>query len=256
MRELERESSTDTPPSSRLAIVGRGRLGYALSHRLRGSGLAVAGPLGRGALQPDACGLEAVLLCVPDAEITAAAAAVAVGPLVGHCSGASRLDVLAPHQGFSIHPLMTVTGGAAADFTGAAAAIAGRTPRALGYARALADRLGLETVEVDERDRALYHAAASVASNFLLTLEGAAEALAALTGVSRRQLAPLVRTSVENWVREGAAGSLTGPIARGDEHTVAAHRAAIGERAPELLELYDVLAGHTRALAGREAQPA
>jgi predicted short-subunit dehydrogenase-like oxidoreductase (DUF2520 family) len=54
-----------------------------------------------------------------------------------------------------------------------------------------------------------------------------------------------VRARVDRWAADGAA-ALTGPIARGDEATVVRHRAAIAERAPDLLELYDVLAGATR----------
>ena len=53
--------------------------------------------------------------------------------------------------------------------------------------------------EVADEDRAAYHAAASIASNFLVTLEGAAEQLAASAGVPRAALVPLVRASVENW---------------------------------------------------------
>ena len=66
------------------AIVGRGRLGTALAAALGDAGLRVEGPLGRGA---DAAGADAVLLCVPDGEIATAAANLAPGPLVGHCSG-------------------------------------------------------------------------------------------------------------------------------------------------------------------------
>ena len=101
---------------------------------------------------------------------------------------------------------------------------------------------------VADEDRAAYHAAASIAANFLVTLEGAAERLAATAGVERSQLAPLVRAAVENWARLGAADALTGPIARGDEATVARQRAAIAERAPDLLPVFDALADATRAL--------
>ena len=64
-------------------------------------------------------------------------------------------------------------------------------------------------------------------------------------------LAPLVRAAVDNWARLGAHDALTGPIARGDEATVARQREAVAERAPELLDLFDALAGATRELAAR-----
>jgi predicted short-subunit dehydrogenase-like oxidoreductase (DUF2520 family) len=230
----------------RYAVVGRGRLGSALAAGLRTAGLAVEGPLGRGA-DP---GADIVLLAVPDGEIAAAAAALTPrdGLLAGHCSGATTLDALAPHEAFSLHPLMTVTE-QGADFAGATAAVAGSTPRALAAATALAAALGLRPAEVDDADRAAYHAAASIASNFLVTLEGAAERLARTAGVDREALVPLVRAAVENWAALGAERALTGPIARGDEATVARQREAVAQRTPELLELFDALTGATRALA-------
>jgi predicted short-subunit dehydrogenase-like oxidoreductase (DUF2520 family) len=223
----------------KIAIVGDGRLGRALATALR-----APAPHGRGYV---GAGAGVVLLCVPDAEIEVAAAAIGPGPLVGHCSGATGLDVLAPHEGFALHPLMTVTH-AGADFAGAGCAVAGTTPRALQLARRLGLALGMRPFEIDDEDRAAYHAASSMASNFLVTLESAAARVGATAGVERSLLVPLVRATVEAWAVEGDA-SLTGPIVRGDEATVARHRAAIAERAPELLELYDALAGATRAVA-------
>jgi predicted short-subunit dehydrogenase-like oxidoreductase (DUF2520 family) len=107
----------------------------------------------------------------------------------------------------------------------------------------------MSAVELDDRDRAAYHAAASIASNFLVTVEAAAERLAATAGVERELLVPLVRATVENWARLGPQRALTGPVARGDEATVARQRAAVAERTPELLTLFDALVDTTRALA-------
>jgi len=253
MRELERDLSSDTPSCRQLAIVGRGRVGYALTNALATAGYEVEGPLGRGA---DGAGADAVLLCVPDGEIALAAAQIAPGRLVGHCSGATGLGPLAPHESFSLHPLMTVTADGA-DFAGAGAAIAGGTPRAVALSRELAGALGMRPVEIGEADRPAYHAAASIASNFLITLEAAAERLGATVGLEREQLVPLVRATVENWARLGPERALTGPVARGDEVTVARQREAVAEAAPELLDLFDALVQATRALAAeREAQPA
>jgi predicted short-subunit dehydrogenase-like oxidoreductase (DUF2520 family) len=207
-------------------------------------------PLCRGA---NAAGFDAVLLCVSDDEIAPAAALIAPGPLVGHCSGATSLDALFPHERFAFHPLMTVTATDGAQrFAGAAAAIAGSTPRALAFARRLARELRMREFELADSDRAAYHAAASIASNFLVTLEGAAERLASAAGASREALVPLVAATVDNWARLGPERALTGPVARGDERTVAAQRAAVAEHAPDLLEMFDALTDATRALAGRE----
>jgi predicted short-subunit dehydrogenase-like oxidoreductase (DUF2520 family) len=235
----------------RLAIVGAGRMGMALARALSAAAIDVEGPLGRGASPSDAA--DAVLLCVPDDQIAAAAAALTprAGHLVGHTSAATPLTALAAHEAFSLHPLMTVTPDGA-TFAGATAAIAGTTPRALAAADALATTLGMRPVEVADADRAAYHAAASIASNFLVTLEGFAERLAATAGLERDPLVALVQASVANWATLGAAGALTGPIARGDEATVARQRAAVAERLPEDLALFDALTDATRRLA---AQP-
>lgn len=228
-------------PLDHCAIVGAGRLGRTLAAALPGA----LGPYGRGY---DGAGAGLVVLCVPDHEIPAAAAAIAPGPLVGHCSGATGLDVLAPHEAFGLHPLMTVTG-AGTELTGAGCAVAGTTPRARAAAEALAGRLGMVPFAIAEEDRAAYHAACSIASNFLVTLEAAAERLAATAGAERALLAPLVRATVENWAALGPERALTGPIARGDEDTVARQRAAVAARTPELLALFDALADATRVLA-------
>jgi predicted short-subunit dehydrogenase-like oxidoreductase (DUF2520 family) len=123
-----------------------------------------------------------------------------------------------------------------ATFAGVPAAIAGHT-----VARELAERLGMVAFSVAEEDRAAYHAAAAMASNFLVILESAAERVAGTAGVGRETLVPLVRATVENWAAHGRA-ALTGPIARGDTQTLDRHRAALRERAPDLLPMYEALA--------------
>jgi predicted short-subunit dehydrogenase-like oxidoreductase (DUF2520 family) len=256
MRELDRPPQPSSPrvPTApeRVAIVGNGRLGNALAGALRAAGLEVSGPLGHDTAPSD---VQAVLLCVPDSEIASAAAAMPEDVAVGHCSGATGLEALARRQSFSLHPLMTITADAdvAAVFTGAGAAVAGSSPEMLGLARGLAERLGMRPIEIAPGDRAAYHAAASIASNFLVTLEGAAERLAAAVGMEREDLLPLIRASVDNWARLGAERALTGPVARGDERTVAAQRQAIAERAPDLLALFDTMVDATRALAAAGA---
>lgn len=227
MRDLER-----------IAVVGAGRLGTALASALRATGLQVDGPLRRGeAPSPE---VTAVLLCVPDAAISEAAAVIQPGPLVGHCSGVSTLEPLGGHPAFSLHPLMTVPAQGTPDFTGVVCAVAGHP-----VAAALAQRLGMRPITVADEDRAAYHAAASIASNFLVTLEDAAEQVAATAGLSRADLLPLVRATVENWARLGP-DALTGPIARGDAATVAKHRQALLDRTPTLLPLYNTMAEVTR----------
>ncbi len=244
MRELDPKSPPDLPAC---AIVGAGRLGTVLA-----TALSQHAALRRGEPVPE--GTDVVLLCVPDGKIAEAAAAVPPGPLVGHCSGATGLEVFGDREGFSLHPLMSVpTGSEPAVLRGAGAAVDGTSPNALATAHTLAAALGMQATRVEPEDRAAYHAAGAIAANFLVALEACAERLAATTGITRAQLAPLVLATAEQWARLGPEAALTGAIARGDEATVERHRAVVAERTPELLAVWTELAEVTRAVAGRRA---
>jgi predicted short-subunit dehydrogenase-like oxidoreductase (DUF2520 family) len=266
MRELERDLPTTSARRRRrdhalpaLAIVGAGRVGTSLHLAASAAGLEVRLAGRDDALE--AChASQAALLCVPDAEIASAAARIAeaVPPLrfVGHVSGATRLDALAAcaERGaatFSLHPLQTIPDGSA-DLTAAPCAIAGGDAGAEQLASELAEALGMRPFSVPEERRAAYHAAASMASNFLIALEESASELLTAAGVAdaRELLAPLVLRSAANWSVRGDE-ALTGPIARGDRATVDRHLDAIRELAPELLQVYDALAARTREIAAR-----
>jgi predicted short-subunit dehydrogenase-like oxidoreductase (DUF2520 family) len=250
----------DSPLRAPVGVIGGGRLGIALAAALRRAGVSVDGPARRGEI-PSGCG--AIVLCVPDAEIAAAAAVVSgAAPFVGHTSGATPIAALEPAERagaalFGLHPLQTFAAGAGPGaFAGAGCAVAGSTPEALELAAGLARRLAMTPFEIDDAGRAAYHAAASIASNFLVTLEAAAERVAGGAGLepgeARALLLPLLRRTLENVGALGPERALTGPLARGDEATVEAQRAAVEHAAPDLLALFDELARHTRSLAKRE----
>jgi len=233
-----------------VAIIGAGRLGGVLAEALRHGGLTVQGPLRRGDEFPD---VDVALLCVPDAAIAdAARVARPHARFIGHVSGATPLDDV----DFSVHPLQTFTGDEASEvFRGIGCAIDGRTDAALAVAVHLVEVLGARAFRIDGEHRASYHAAASFASNLVLTVLDAAEQVAGAAGLqsgeARALLAPLVRQTVTNWESTGARVALTGPIARGDEQTVMRQRAAIAEALPGLVALFDELSASTRVLAGR-----
>jgi predicted short-subunit dehydrogenase-like oxidoreductase (DUF2520 family) len=249
MRELDPQTAPELPPC---AVVGAGRLGTVLVAGLRAAGVETYGPLRRG--EPVAPDVHAVILCVPDGQIAVAARAVAPGPLLGHCSGATGLEALGGREGFSLHPLMSTPAGSGPEvLRGAGCAVDATTPRALATAQRLAAALGMRATRVAPADRVAYHAAASMASNFLVALEAAAERLAGSAGVTRAQLAPLVLATAAQWAELGPEQALTGPIVRGDELTVARQRAAVAERTPDLLALWDALADATRRIAGSAA---
>ncbi len=243
--ENARAEATSELPQGWCDVVGRGRMGIALAAALQRAHVPVRGPLGRGA---DAEGAAIVLLCVPDRAIGQASTNLRPGAIVGHVSASADLSLLAPHERFLLHPLLSVVG-ADASFEGAACAVDGSSARSLAVARALAGRLGMRPRVIVPEQRALYHAAASAASNYLTTVEGMAERLGALVGLDRGDLMPLVNSAVAHWRDGGARVALTGPVARGDEETVARQRAAVSDAAPDLLPLWDALTAATRALA-------
>lgn len=234
-------------PALHYAVIGAGRLGHALSRALQEAGAQVSGPLARGEALP-AC--DVVLLCVPESAIAQVAANIAPGPVVGHCSASFPMDSLAPHERFVAHPLMPITK-EGADFRGAVCATDGSTAHAEQIADRLAHTVGMRPVHVPAEKRALYHAAASMAANFITTLEDAAEQLAAPCGIERADLAPLVRAALENWLALGGKHALVGPVSRGEIQTVARQREAVSENAPHLIPLWDALEQSTRELAGR-----
>ena len=254
-------SRANMPALPPIVVIGPGRVGTAISTAATVAGLDV-NLVDRRELPAACAGAEVVLLCVPDGEIETAAANVVAASgrlrLLGHTSGATGLDVLAAAPGaFSLHPLQTVPDGGA-SLVGAPAAIEGSTAEAVALARDLAVALGMRPFEVPAGSRAAYHAAAAMASNFLIALEESAAALLRDAGLddshdARELLAPLVLRTAANWAEQGAA-ALTGPIARGDEETVARHLEAIAETAPELEPLYRELAARTRAIAAEGAR--
>jgi predicted short-subunit dehydrogenase-like oxidoreductase (DUF2520 family) len=226
-----------------VCVVGTGRVGSPLAARLRQRHVhvrtsgreIVVGPAG------------VVLLCVPDSAISDVARRIEIGPWVGHVSGATPLDALEPHRRrFSLHPLQTFTRDRGPEqLDGAFAAVTADTEAGRDLAFELARVLALRPFDLAENDRALYHAGAVVASNYLVTLFRAARRLVEEAGVPAEALEALMRRTVENGFQ------LTGPIERGDWETVEAHLAAIRDQVPELEALYAVLADATASLAGR-----
>ena len=218
-------------------IGARGRVGSAVSTRLAERGVAL-----------DAASPHLVLLCVPDRAIAEVAREIAPGPWVAHVSGATSLAALSPHERrFSLHPLVSITHGRGPDqLDGVWAALTAESEDARAAGSWLAGTLGLQTFELADEDRAAYHAAAAIASNYVVTLRSVAGSLAESAGVPAEALDPLVRSVVENGFE------LTGPIARGDWETVARHLDAIRERRPELEALYVALARVTAEVAGQE----
>jgi predicted short-subunit dehydrogenase-like oxidoreductase (DUF2520 family) len=218
----------------RIHVIGSGRAGSAIAARLRERRLTL------GPENP-----ELVLLCVPDSAIAEVAASIAPGPWIAHVSGATPLAALAPHaRRFSVHPLQTFTRERGAEqLDGAWAAVTAENDEAHTLGVWLAETLGLRPFDLADSARTLYHAGAVFGSNYVVTLQRAAALLFASAGAPPEALVPLMTRTIENGFE------LTGPIARGDWTTIEAHRAAIHGELPELDDLYETLAGATKALA-------
>jgi predicted short-subunit dehydrogenase-like oxidoreductase (DUF2520 family) len=198
----------------------------------------------RGLLSPTgaAAAPDVVLLCVPDGAIAEVAARTPPGPWVAHVSGATPLAHLAPHtRRFSLHPLQTFSRARGPEqIDGAWAAVTGETDPARRVGFTLAEAIGLRPFPLADDQRALYHAGAVMASNYLVTLYRAAARAVEAAGAPAEALVPLMRRTIENGF------DLTGPIARGDWATVHAHLAALSEELPDLEPLYRMFAEATR----------
>jgi predicted short-subunit dehydrogenase-like oxidoreductase (DUF2520 family) len=221
---------------SSVRVIGTGRAGGAVAARLRERGVEVK--TGREV----AADADLVILAVPDGAIREVAASLGIGPWVAHLSGATTLDALDPHElRFSVHPLQTLTTERGAEqLDGAWGAITAETDDAMARARWLAEQLGLRAFPLRDADRPLYHAAAVIAGNFLVTLYRSAARLCEEVGAPPEALVPLMQRTIENGF------VLTGPIARGDWATVEAHLEALAQRAPDLVPMYQALADATR----------
>lgn len=211
-----------------VTVIGAGRAGSAIAARLRERGVAV-GPGG-----------ELRLLCVPDRAIAEVAGSIEPGPWVAHVSGGTPLNALDPHvRRFTVHPLQTLTKSRGPEqLDGAWAGVSGETAEARERGRWLAETLGLRPFDLADDRRALYHAGAAIASNYLVTLYRVASRLVAEAGAPPEALVPLMERTIENGFE------LTGPIARGDWETVDRHREAL--RDTDFEGLYAALAEATR----------
>ncbi len=178
-----------------------------------------------------------------------------------HTCGALGAEALAPlaSAGVScgaLHPLQTFATpeqGLSA-LPGCLFAIDG-DPAALAWAERIAHLLGGETLRIPAESRLLYHAAAVMASNYIVALVDAAAMLMDAAGVrgekALRAIGPLVEASAANALRLGPVEALTGPIQRGDLLTIEGHVRAL-EGAPESVrELYRWAGLHALDMAVR-----
>ncbi|GHJ27276.1 MULTISPECIES: Rossmann-like and DUF2520 domain-containing protein [Streptomyces] len=271
----------DRPARLTVGVVGAGRVGPALAASLRlaghrpvaASGVSDASVRRAATLLPEVpvvppsevlARAELVLLTVPDDALPelvsglAETGAVRPGQLLVHTSGRYGVSVLEPalRAGalpLALHPVMTFTG-TSVDVQRLAGCSFGVTaPEELRLAaEALVIEMGGEPEWIAEESRPLYHAALAIGANHLTTLVAQSLELLRASGVEApdRMLGPLLGAALDNALRSGDA-ALTGPVARGDAGTVAAHVAELRRHAPQAVAGYLAMARTTadRALA-------
>lgn len=271
--------------TDRFAILGPGKAGTAVGHLLRRAGYEITAVAGRrldaarqavsytgGTATTDfaqaAHGADCILITTSDDAIETVCKAVSAaggfraGSKVLHTSGVGGLDILetASRRGARvgcIHPIQTF-----ADTESAIAKIPGSTfgvtadEDILPWADRVVEDLGGRPFHVSAEDKPLYHAAACMASNYLVTLMYLVEEVYGRMGLSRedarRAFWPLVRGTIANLESKGSILSLTGPIARGDTGTVGKHLRGFRKRFPELTKLYCEMGLFTAEIAGRK----
>jgi len=277
---------------SEIVIVGAGIVGTALGVILAEENFRVRAVVSRRHIcaqraveriraSTPSCAVEAVedlgvaasladllLLAVPDREIGNVAGALAQsgsvrrGAIVAHTSGALSSDVLGPLSTCgariaSMHPLQSFADvELAVRILRRSAFVIEGGSEAVAQLKALAGCLSETVLTIRSEDKPLYHAAACLASNYLVTLLWAAVKLYQSFGIDEQHalssLRPLVEGTLENAFRLGPVKALTGPIARGDAVTCGRHLDALeglAETLPGLENLYTTMGLHTLVVA-------
>jgi predicted short-subunit dehydrogenase-like oxidoreductase (DUF2520 family) len=208
-----------------------------------------------------------VFLAVPDRAVGEVAANLArMTPSrrlsFVHLSGAlglAALDALRDHSVGSFHPLQSFP--APRDpgaFRGITVAVDASTPTMMRRLRALARSIGARPVPVKDSRRALYHAAAVFASNYVDVVLAQAVELLRQAGWSEREaiegLVPLAEGVLANIRRRGPVSALTGPVRRGDVNTVERHLEALrGAPVEDLYRMLGLIALEIAVEAGLES---
>jgi predicted short-subunit dehydrogenase-like oxidoreductase (DUF2520 family) len=253
-----------------LSIIGAGRTGRTLGRLARRAGYGIgavvcrtashareaAAFIGAGRPGTELRGSELTIVAVPDGEILAVVRALRVprGAVVAHTCAALGAEALRPlRPAGAIHPLRSFgdPARAAAGFAGTACAIDGDA-RAVKVLERLARAIGGRPLRVRPGRKALYHAGAVFASNYLVAGLDAAIRLFGRAGIPRATaaaaLSRLAEGTLANVAAVGIPAALTGPIERGDEATVRLHVAALSA-VPGLLGAYRAMGELTVGVA-------
>jgi len=256
------------------AVIGHGRVGGALLSILKSKGFIPVWVVSSKALRGGAYQVHTtippgpghariVFITVPDSLIEQTSRSMARlwgeqarGLIIYHMSGLATSEVLSDLAAngacvASLHPLQSILEArkARAALKGSFFTVEG-DPRAVEQARKIVDALGGELLSIGREDKVVYHTAAAIASNYLVSLLSQSEALMQSIGLERRHVLPLVKGTLANIASHGGS-ALTGPISRADWPTVARHIKALEDGFPDILPSYLALGRYTANLAAR-----
>ncbi|MBF0469721.1 MAG: DUF2520 domain-containing protein [Desulfamplus sp.] len=280
----------------KISIVGCGRVGTALAVFLSRAGYEIAGVASRthssakktvkavlaqggseaikiyNSPAESAMAGDIVFITTPDhlinsvcSDISAESSVKIADKTIFHCSGALSSCILssAADKGAntgSIHPLQSFAPYAQdqkSPFTGINVSVEGNE-KALATGKMLIQDLGSNYFTIPTESKTLYHAAAVVASNYLVTLENFALELLKEADISEHQgyeiLEPLIQGTLANIKNRGSVAALTGPVARGDAQIVEKHIRDIDEKMPEFSRLYRIMGQYTLRLAEKREE--
>jgi predicted short-subunit dehydrogenase-like oxidoreductase (DUF2520 family) len=263
----------------KVGFIGAGTVGTALAVRLSSKGYQVAAVSSRSRVSAEnlaraikncrvfndsqdvADTAELVFITTPDDAIVQVASQVNWhgGQSVVHCSGADSTEILEPanklgaHVGV-FHPLQTFASAKQAmeNIPGSTFALEAEEPL-LAILKNMATVLDGHWIELKASDKVVYHTAAVMACNYVVTLVKLATDLWQTFSVPPQQatqaLLPLLRGTISNIETIGIPQCLTGPIARGDSGTVKKHISALEKAAPAVLSTYRELGLQTIPIA-------
>ena len=264
---------------TKVGFIGAGTVGTALAIRLSERGFQVVAVSSRSqasaeklAREIDGCeainnnqavadAAELVFITTPDGAIASVVSEVKwqAGQAVIHCSGADSTATLEPARQSgarvgAFHPLQTFASVKQAidNISGSTFAIEAEEPLLITL-KDMATALEGHWIELKAEDKVIYHAAAVIACNYLVTLVKLAtdlwQTFDVPTDEATRALMPLLRGTLNNIDNVGIPQCLTGPIARGDSGTINKHIDALGKVAPEVLSTYRELGRQTIPVA-------
>ena len=263
----------------KLGFIGAGTVGTALSVRLSDKGYPIVAVSSRGQASSenlaqaitDCCAVgsnqevadaaELVFITTPDDIIASVASEIQwrAGQSVVHCSGALSTNILEPAkksgaQVGAFHPLQTFASAKQAmeNIPGSTFALEAEGPL-LNTLKEMATALDGHWIELKAGDKVVYHAAAVIACNYLVTLVKLATDLWQTFAVppheATQALLPLLQGTINNIGTIGIPQCLTGPIARGDTGTTKKHLDALQRVAPAILSTYKELGRQTIPIA-------